>query len=73
MQEDEDEDGSDNTGNQGGKGSTGGSHIKAKDKQSVTADVDTVHHDGNDHRDAGVAHCAEQRCSGIVQGDEWVG
>ena len=48
-------------------------HIKAKDKQSVTADVDTVHHDGNDHRDAGVAHCAEQRCSGIVQGDEWVG
>ena len=73
MQEDEDEDGSDNTGNQGGKGSTGSPHIKAKDKQGVAADVDTVHDDRNDHRDAGVAHCAEQCGSGVVQGNEWVG
>ena len=64
---------SDTIGNKCGTSGTGGSHIKPEDKQSVTADVDTVHHNGNDHRDTGVAHCTEQRRSGVVQGDERVG
>ena len=72
-QQDQDKDGAHDAGDQGGQRRARRAHIEAEDEQRIAADVDAVHDDGDGHRNLGVAHRAEQRRAGIVQGDKGVG
>ena len=61
------------SGYQGSQSGAGHSHLKPKNQQGVSANVDNIHHQRRVHGDFGIAHAAKKRRARIIDGDEPIG